>query len=97
MRDIVAGEGDCAASEWSFLTLRRVAAEKIIIPRSTEFERRWCIVSDMKSAGIAAVVLIWLLAGCGGRTTSWSPNSVRLPITLRVSQGVMDQSRIHYV
>lgn len=51
----------------------------------------------MKSAGFIAVVLIWLLAGCGGRTSSWSPNSARLPITLRVSQGVMDQSRIHYV
>ncbi len=51
----------------------------------------------MRRAGIAVVVLIWLLAGCGGRTSSWSPNSVRLPITLRVSQGVMDQSRIHYV
>ena len=60
---------------------------------------RWdrCIVLGMKSAGVIAVVLLWLLAGCGGRTSSWSPNSVRLPITLRVSQGVMDQSRIQYV
>lgn len=56
-----------------------------------------CIVLRMKSAGIGGVVLLGLLAGCGGRTSSWSPNSVRLPITLRVSQGVMDQSRIHYV
>ena len=54
-----------------------------------------CIVLEMKSAGIAALIVV--LAGCGGRTSSWSPNSVRLPITLRVSQGVMDQSRIHYV
>jgi protein TonB len=56
-----------------------------------------CIVLRMKSAGIGGVVLLGLLAGCGGRTSSWSPNSARLPITLRVSQGVMDQSRIHYV
>jgi protein TonB len=56
-----------------------------------------CIVLGMKSAGIGGVVLLGLLAGCGGRTSSGSPNSVRLPITLRVSQGVMDQSRIHYV
>lgn len=56
-----------------------------------------CMVLGMKSVGMAAVALLCLLAGCGGRTSSWSPNSVRLPITLRVSQGVMDQSRIHYV
>jgi protein TonB len=51
----------------------------------------------MKSAGVIVVALLGLLAACGGRTSSWSPSSVRLPITLRVSQGVMDQSRIHYV
>ncbi|HEY1937575.1 MAG TPA: TonB family protein [Candidatus Angelobacter sp.] len=51
----------------------------------------------IKSASIIAVVVSCLLAGCGGRTSSWSPNSVRLPITLRVSQGVMEGLRIHYV
>ncbi|HEV7674931.1 MAG TPA: energy transducer TonB [Candidatus Angelobacter sp.] len=55
----------------------------------------------MKSASISGVVLLGLLAGCGGRTSSWSPTAVHtansLPITLRVSQGVMDELRIHYV
>jgi periplasmic protein TonB len=60
---------------------------------------RWdrCIVLDMKSVRIIALVLLGVLAGCGGRTSSWSPNSVRLPITLRASQGVMEGLRIHYV
>lgn len=56
-----------------------------------------CIVLGMKSAGSIAVALVCLLAGCGGRTSSWSPNSVRLPITLRASQGVMEGLRTHYV
>ena len=55
----------------------------------------------MKSPGIAAVVLVCLLAGCGGRTGPVSTQSVgprnSRPARLRVSQGVMDQSRIHYV
>ena len=55
----------------------------------------------MKSVGIIAVVLIWLLAGCGGRTFDMSVASAGTqhsrPARLRVSQGVMDQSRIHYV
>ncbi|MGC2745257.1 MAG: energy transducer TonB [Candidatus Angelobacter sp.] len=54
-----------------------------------------CIVLGMKSAGIAALILIF--TGCGGRTSSWSPNAVRLPITLRVGQGVMEGLRVHYV
>jgi periplasmic protein TonB len=58
-----------------------------------------CIVLGMKSAGIAALIVV--LAGCGGRTSSWSPSAVRttksFPMTLRVSQGVMEQLRIHYV
>jgi protein TonB len=64
---------------------------------------RWdrCIVLGMKSAVVIVVGLLGLLAGCGGRTSSWSPSAVRttnsLPITLRVSQGVMEGLRIHYV
>jgi TonB family protein len=76
---------------------RRVSTKKIIIPGTLEFKSSWCIVLDMKSAGIVAVILAFLLAGCGGRTSSWSPNSIRLPITLRVSQGVMEGLRIRYL
>src|SRR5207302_1952007 len=58
------------------------------------------IGNEMKSAAIVAVVLIWLV-GCGGRTSPWSPTAVRTassrPARLRVSQGVMEQSRIRYV
>jgi len=55
----------------------------------------------MKSAGMIALVLFGLLAGCGGRidpvsTKSVGPRDSR-PARLRVSQGVMDQSRVHYV
>ena len=60
-----------------------------------------CIVLGMKSAGIVAVVLLWLLVGCGGRTFDVSPASASAhgsrPTRLRVSQGVMEQSLIHYV
>jgi periplasmic protein TonB len=56
---------------------------------------------EMKSAGIVAVVLIWVLAGCGGRTSPRSPTPARTassrPARLRVSQGVMEQSQIRYV
>ena len=60
-----------------------------------------CIVLGMKNAGMVALILMCLLAGCGGRTSSWSPSAVHttnsFPMTLRVSQGVMEQLRIHYV
>jgi protein TonB len=73
----------------------------MMIPKLAEFKSDWCIVPNMKRAGISGVVLLGLLAGCGGRTSSWSPSAVRttnsLPVTLRVSQGVMDELRIHYV
>jgi periplasmic protein TonB len=53
----------------------------------------------MKRAGIVALIVV--LAGCGGRTSSWSPSAVHttnsLPMTFRVSQGVMEGLRIHYV
>jgi len=55
----------------------------------------------MKSTGISGVVLLCLLAGCGGRTFDVSPASASAhgsrPTRLRVSQGVMEQSLIHYV
>jgi protein TonB len=55
----------------------------------------------MKNSGIIAVALLWLLTGCGGRTFDVSPASAGprnfRPARLRVSQGVMDQSLIHFV
>ncbi len=63
------------------------------------YPRDRCIVLGMKSAWVP--VLIVVLAGCGGRTSSWSPSAAHtsnsLPMTLRVSQGVMEGLRIHYV
>ena len=52
----------------------------------------------MKSAGIIAVALLGVLAGCGGRTFDVSPASAvahgSRPTRLRVSQGVMDGLKI---
>ena len=65
------------------------------------YPRDRCIVLCMKSAGIVAVGLIGLLVGCGGRTFDVSVASADTqhsrPARLRVSQGVMEQSRIYYV
>jgi len=55
----------------------------------------------MKSVRLIAVVLLCLLAGCGGRTDPVSIQSVdprnSRPARLRVSQRVMEQSLVHYV
>lgn len=64
---------------------------------------RWdrCIVLGMKSAGMAALVLLCLLAGCGGRTSpassTFAVTQSSRPTRLRVSQGVMEGLRIRYV
>jgi TonB family protein len=53
----------------------------------------------MKRAGIVALIVV--LAGCGGRTSPASAvfdgSQHTRPTTLRVSQGVMEGLRIHYV
>lgn len=95
MRDIVAER--CAAPEWNSHTLPRVPTEMIIIPKIADFEGRRYIVSGMKSAGIIVTALLGLLAGCGGRTIPASSTQNSRPARLRVSQGVMEQSLIHYV
>src|SRR5215831_10284229 len=59
------------------------------------------MVLGMKSAGMVALVLFGLLAGCGGRTSLWWPTSIDAqnsrPAQLRVSQGVMKGLLIRYV
>lgn len=80
------------------------ALERLNMPLTDGEEEGYIFVgqvycSGMKSAGV--LVLLLVLTGCGGRTSSWSPSAVHatnsLPMTLRVSQGVMEGLRIHYV